>query len=80
MPQISSNKTPQLISSNQRSVVVEVSRFLKELSQHLDDEICNALLEENNELAERLNLHFTKAKRLANELQTTGHTANNLQS
>lgn len=65
MPQISSNRMAQPITDNTSSALVEVAQFLDTLTQNLDQEICNALLEENNDLAERLNISFMQAKKLA---------------
>ncbi len=65
MPQISSNRMAQLVTDNTSSALVETAQFLETLTQSLDQEICNALLEENNDLAERLNISFMQAKKLA---------------
>ena len=65
MPQISSNRMTQPIADNTSSALVEAAQFLETLAQDLDQEICKALLEENNDLAERLNISFTQAKKLA---------------
>ncbi len=67
-------------TNNQRSVIVEVSRILQSLSQNLDDEICNALAEDNNELAERLNAQFMRVKKLAKELKNTTGVATTLKA
>ena len=65
MPQISSNRMAQPITDSTSSTLVDAAQLLETLTQNLDQEICNALLEENNDLAERLNISFTQAKKLA---------------
>ncbi len=66
MPQLTSNQTIRL--SEDRTIVVEAAHFLEQLSQNLDGIISNALIEENNELAERLILPFMQSKKLAKAL------------
>lgn len=66
MPMLTSNTAIRL--SDEQTIVVEAAHFLDQLSQNLDGIICNALIEENNELAERLILPFMQSKKLARAL------------
>ncbi len=68
MPQLSSNRMAQPATDDAGSALLEMAQFLETLTQTLDQEICNALLEENNDLAERLNISFKQAKKLAQAL------------
>ena len=65
MLELSSNRTAPFCADEENSVIIKVNRFLEELSHGLETEICNAILDGKIDLAERLNLHFIRAKRLA---------------
>ena len=68
MPQLASNRVTHFSADDLGSADEEVAHLLQTLTQNLDQEICNALLEENNDLAERLNISFTQAKKLTRAL------------
>ena len=68
MPLISSNRTAQPATGDACPALAEVTRFLETLTQTLDQEICSALLSEDNDLAERLNIPFMQARKLAGAL------------
>ena len=65
MPQLASNRMTRFRTPDLGSADEEVAHLLQALTQNLDQEICNALQEENNALAERLNISFMQAKKLA---------------
>ncbi len=69
MPQISANRIGPIRSQSMGSFAAEATRILDTLSQDLDREICRALAEDNNALAERLIFPFTRAKKLARHMR-----------
>jgi len=69
MIQTPTERTAQAIARIENTAMTEVSRLLENLSRDLDNEICEALNEENNGLAERLNRHFIRTKKLAKTLR-----------
>jgi len=68
MPQLSSYHCATAGPRNPNLTAREVMVFLDKLSQDLDGEVCAALLEENNELAERLMLPLQQVRKLAQAL------------
>ena len=75
MPQLSGNLIGKHVPQDINSIATEVAYLLEQLSQDLDDEICKALIDENNDLAERLILPFMQAKKLAKKLNNCSGNA-----
>ena len=64
MPAISSNRITQAIPCDAASISREACGQLEQLLSDLEGEVCNALLEENVKLAERLVLRQAQVRKL----------------
>ena len=64
-PQNRTSKEP-----DQTMLLLEVSCFLENLTQDLENEICTLILADDVKVAERINRHFVVAKKMLNALKS----------
>ena len=71
MPALSSNRVIPLNSDVDGPSKDEFAQILKTLADDLEAEVCNALLNEDVKLAERLKLQSSRTKKLMNSIKSS---------